>query len=110
MRWNRARRRRRAAVGLERALFALTLVLMVVSAPQGPAAAQVVSAAHEDAEWENDRQSPYDGEGWLESQGGSPALSFPSSGVALRSWISLTDFDAAAPVEQVKQATVGFSD
>jgi choice-of-anchor B domain-containing protein len=96
MPWRCARERSGPIVDLERAFFTLALVLMVVPAPQGPAAAQVVSAAHEDSEWESDRQSPYGGDGWLESQGGSPSVAFSSAGVALRSWISLGDFDAAA--------------
>jgi choice-of-anchor B domain-containing protein len=88
--------RRGSLADLGRALLALALLLGVVSHPQGPVAAQVVAAAHDDAEWENDRQPAYDGDGWLASQGGTPPLSFPSAGVALGSWIPVSDFDAAA--------------
>jgi len=85
-------------IGLERTALALAvlLLLLVVPAPRRPARAQVVSAAHDDVEWQNDRQPPYGGAGWLESEGGSPPVSFPSAGIDLRSWLPVTDFDAAA--------------
>ena len=51
---------------------------------------------HEDSEWHNDRQEPYTGAGWRESQGGSPPIAFASSGVVLRSWIPPTDFAVSA--------------
>jgi choice-of-anchor B domain-containing protein len=79
-----------------RVCFALGLALVTFLAWRIPASAQVVSAAHEDEEWHNDRQPPYSGAGWLESQGGSTPVEFPSSEVALRSWIPVVDFDAAA--------------
>lgn len=73
----------------------LALVLGIVAIAALPVGAQI-TALHDDSEWASDRQSPYGGAGWLESQGGSPALVFPSSGVTLRSWIPVTDFDATA--------------
>ncbi len=74
---------------------ALAAGLMLLALPYfvTPASAQPISAAHDDAEWELDRQAPYAGAGWLESEGGSVAVDFPSSGIDLRSWISLPEFD-----------------
>lgn len=92
--------RQRAGTGtlldLDTPLRALVLLLVVVWSPQGPASAQVATTAHDDLEWQNDRQPPYGGAGWLASQGGSPPVSFPSAGVTLGSWIAVTDFDASA--------------
>ena len=73
----------------------IALALVAVPALQGTASAPVV-AAHHDEQWQRDRQPPYDGSGWLESDGGTPPVEFPSSGIALRSWIPVVDFDAAA--------------
>ncbi len=75
--------------------IAAALTLLAVSCAGSPARAQFVSAAHDDAEWENDRQAPYAGSGWLESQGGTAPVDFPKSGIDLRSWISLAEFDPA---------------
>jgi hypothetical protein len=72
------------------------LLLTALSLTASPALAQIVSAAHDDEEWNNDRQPPYAGSGWLESTGGSASVAFPSSGIDLRSWISLTEFDLSA--------------
>jgi choice-of-anchor B domain-containing protein len=76
-------------------LLAALLLLGLAAAPH-PAPAQVTSSAHEDSEWEADRQSAYSGEGWLESQGGSPPLAFSRSGVTLRSWLPLDEFGSPA--------------
>jgi choice-of-anchor B domain-containing protein len=73
--------------------LAVGLALLALPFSGSPADAQIVSAAHDDAEWEQDRQPPYAGAGWLESDGGSAAVDFPSSGIDLRSWISLSEFD-----------------
>ncbi|MBW2692423.1 MAG: choice-of-anchor B family protein, partial [Deltaproteobacteria bacterium] len=73
--------------------LAAGLILLALPYFVTPASAQPVSAAHDDAEWELDRQAPYAGAGWLESEGGSVAVDFPSSGIDLRSWISLPEFD-----------------
>ena len=72
------------------------LLLAALSLTGSPALAQIVSAAHDDEEWNDDRQPPYAGAGWLESEGGSAPPEFPRSGIDLRSWISLTEFDAGA--------------
>jgi choice-of-anchor B domain-containing protein len=53
------------------------------------------TAADDSEEWQNDRQAPFAGAGWTTSQGGSPSVSFPSSGVDLLSWVPLLDFDAS---------------
>jgi choice-of-anchor B domain-containing protein len=45
---------------------------------------------------EVDNQDPYTGSGWTESGGGAPSIAFSSSGVTMRSWIPLADFDASA--------------
>jgi choice-of-anchor B domain-containing protein len=55
-----------------------------------------LAAAALDLDAEADDQDPYLGPGWNETQGGSPAVAFPSSGVDLRSWIPLGDFDPGA--------------
>lgn len=52
--------------------------------------------AHPDTQFEADNQDPYSGDGWLESEGGSPSISFSSSGVTLRSWITLDEFAPSA--------------
>ena len=82
-------------VDSKRICFGLALTLACVPALPGHAATGIVGA-HDDEDWHNDRQPPYFGSGWLESQGGSPPVEFPSSGVTLRSWIPVVDFDAAA--------------
>jgi len=74
-------------------LLTVGLLLAALSLTASPAFAQIVSAAHDDEEWNNDRQPPYGGSGWLESEGGSAPIQFPSSGIDLRGWISLTEFD-----------------
>ena len=74
----------------------LLLVLAFASGVHSPAQAQSVLAAHDDEEWHHDREPPYTGAGWLASQGGSPPVTFPSSGVELRSWIPVGEFDASA--------------
>ena len=56
----------------------------------------MVQFAHDDDQWEHDRRPPYAGDGWLESQGGTPPVAFPSQGVDLRSWIPVGDLDPAA--------------
>ncbi len=71
------------------------LALLALPYSVTPASAQSRSAAHDDVEWELDRQAPYAGAGWLESEGGTAAVEFPSSGIDLRSWISLPEFDPA---------------
>jgi choice-of-anchor B domain-containing protein len=73
--------------------LAVGLTLLALPISGSPVGAQIISAAHDDAEWEHDRQPPYAGAGWLESDGGSVAIDFPSSGIDLRSWISLPEFD-----------------
>ncbi len=79
-----------------RTTIAIWLTILALPFAGPPARAQFVSAAHDDAEWENDRQPPYAGSGWLESQGGSAPVDFPRSGIDLRSWISLAEFDPTA--------------
>jgi len=71
--------------------FAAGLALLALPHSGTPASAQPISAAHDDVEWELDRQAPYAGSGWLESEGGTAAVEFPSSGIDLRSWISLPE-------------------
>jgi choice-of-anchor B domain-containing protein len=80
----------------KRLCVALGLALLGIPPLSGAASAPVIVAAHEDEEWHSDRQPPYDGSGWSESQGESPQVDFPSSGIDLRSWLSVTDFDAFA--------------
>src|SRR5262245_33970641 len=74
---------------------AIGLALCAIATPGARATPPIAPLAHEDEEWEHDRQPPYAGEGWLASQGGAPPLAFASSGVELRSWIPLLDFDPA---------------
>ena len=81
-------------VASKAAHFALTLALAVTL--HAPAFSQTVQFAHDDDQWEHDRKPPYAGDGWLESQGGSPPVTFPSQGVDLRSWIPVGDLDPAA--------------
>jgi choice-of-anchor B domain-containing protein len=76
------------------AVLALGLFLAGLAAPQ--VSAQVLRAAHDTPEWEADRQSPYAGSGWRESEGGSPSETFESVGVQLRSWLTPADLDPAA--------------
>lgn len=73
--------------------LAVGLTLLALAYAASPANAQILSAAHDDLAWQRDRQAPYPGAGWLESEGGSAAVDFPRSGIDLRSWISLTEFD-----------------
>ena len=73
--------------------FAIGMALFAMPLSTRPASAQTLSAAHDDLEWELDRQVRYAGAGWLESEGGGVAVDFPSSGIDLRSWISLPEFD-----------------
>jgi len=81
---------------IDRTTIATSVWLTLLALPfAAPARAQYVSAAHDDAEWENDRQPPYAGSGWLESAGGSAPVDFPRAGIDLRSWISLSEFDPA---------------
>lgn len=51
--------------------------------------------AHDDEEFAHDRQPPYSGAGYRADEGGSPPISFPSSGITLGSWLPLLDFDPA---------------
>ncbi len=81
-------------VVLKAAHFALALALGVTL--HAPAFSQMVQFAHDDDQWEHDRHPPYAGDGWLESQGGTPPVAFPSQGVDLRSWIPVGDLDPAA--------------
>ena len=78
----------------------LFLVLLIAAAPRA-GTAQVTSGAHEDAEWEADRQAPYAGAGWLESQGGGSPLVFARTGVALRSWLSLDELGSPAGANDI---------
>jgi len=52
--------------------------------------------AHPDAKFEADNQAPYVGDPWRESDGGTPSIAFQSSGVTLRSWLPLDEFDPSA--------------
>ena len=52
--------------------------------------------AHPDSQFAADNQGPYLGDAWREADGGSPEISFPSSGVTLRSWLPLDEFDPTA--------------
>jgi len=52
--------------------------------------------AHPDEQHTADDQPPYEGEGWVEQQGGSAPISFPSSGVTLRIWLPLHEFGDSA--------------
>ena len=67
--------------------FALACTLGVASS---------TSLAHDDSEWEQDREAPYPGTGWTASQGGNPAVSFASQGVVLQSWLTVADLDTQA--------------
>ncbi len=93
----------------KRLCVALGLALLGIPPLSGAASAPVIVAAHEDEEWHNDRQPPYDGSGWSESQGESPQVDFPSSGIDLRSWLSVTDFDASATAANDWRASHGWS-
>jgi choice-of-anchor B domain-containing protein len=62
----------------------------------GAASLSAVQQAHPDGQKEADNQDPYTGNGWRESEGGAPDVTFSSSGVTLRSWITLDEFDPAA--------------
>ncbi len=73
--------------------FTAGLTLLALGDLAISASAQTVSAAHDDIEWELDRQAPYAEAGWRESEGGTAAIEFPSAGIDLRSWISLPEFD-----------------
>lgn len=55
-----------------------------------------IARAHPDDAFAADGQDPYVGAGWRESEGGEPDIAFASSGITLRSWIPLADFDPAA--------------
>ncbi len=58
-----------------------------------PVVVATLSLAHEDEEFQNDRQDPYDGPGWRRADGGAPPIVFPNSGILLQSWIPLVEFD-----------------
>jgi len=73
--------------------FTAGLTLLALGDLAMSASAQTLSAAHDDIEWELDRQAPYAEAGWRESEGGTAAVAFPSAGIDLRSWISLPEFD-----------------
>jgi len=86
-----------------RLAFSLSLVALLLGpalarSDDGAVADSGVSLlhAHPDSEFEADNQEPYAGDGWRESEGGSPDIAFPAAGVALRSWIPLGEFHAAA--------------
>lgn len=83
-------------IDLRKVRLALGLALAASPALPEPLPAQVTLAAHEDDAWAQDREPPYGGSGWTQSQGGSPPEAFDSSGVVLRSWLPVTDFDPAA--------------
>ncbi|MFQ5489288.1 MAG: choice-of-anchor B family protein [Phycisphaerae bacterium] len=51
------------------------------------------SWAHDDAEFQADRQPPYNGPGWRAANGGVPPIVFAQQGVNLMSWIPLVEFD-----------------
>jgi hypothetical protein len=70
------------------------LLLATLPLTGSPALAQIVSAAHDNAEWNNDRQPPYGGNGWLESEGGSPSVTFPSSGIDIEKGLFVWTFTA----------------
>lgn len=56
-----------------------------------------VAVAHPgDPHHEADAEPPYSGAAYLASDGGAPAIAFPSSGVALRSWLPIPDLDPNA--------------
>ena len=77
-------------------VFLSLLQAVVAIASQQTDSLWTAGAAHPDADFEADNQAPYLGHGWRESEGGSPDIAFPSSGITLRSWIPLVDFDPAA--------------
>lgn len=52
------------------------------------------AAAHEDHQFDEDRQPPYDGPGWKKVNGGSPSLAFVGTNIELRSWITLLEFNS----------------
>jgi choice-of-anchor B domain-containing protein len=56
----------------------------------------VAVSAHDDTEWDHDRQPPYVGPGWTAAAGGGPPVTFASAGVQLQSWLTLTDLDPSA--------------
>jgi choice-of-anchor B domain-containing protein len=75
----------------------LPAFIVCVSLPGlAPAQGPTAQHAHPDEEFAADNQDPYIGDGWRESEGGEPDIAFASSGITLRSWIPLADFDPAA--------------
>ncbi|MBI4716812.1 MAG: choice-of-anchor B family protein [Planctomycetes bacterium] len=48
--------------------------------------------AHDDSQWQQDRQPPYLGPGYRMADGGAPPLNFSSNGVQLLAWIPLNEF------------------
>lgn len=53
----------------------------------------LLTIAHDDDQFNQDRIPPYDGPGYQNSIGGVPAIEFPASGITLLSWVPLTQFD-----------------
>ncbi len=66
------------------------------SGESGPAGSSSLFHPDEAHEHEADSQNPYMGSGWTEAGGGSPSVTFDSSGITLRSWLPLADFHASA--------------
>lgn len=80
-----------ALIGLQ---FCVALALVQVLLPgEGTAqqATDLVPRHPDDGKFGADNQAPYPGSGWTESEGGSPSIQFPASGIDLRSWITLDE-------------------
>lgn len=73
-----------------------TISLLVVLPGALASMSAALLHAHPGDGLEADNQAPYSGSAWREVEGGSPTVAFPASGVALRSWIPLADFDPNA--------------